>query len=212
MVYLNIVVHVLTLVIGLDGLAAGAPQKLRELAREQAMRDPTVVLHLPAAPGDYWPKAIEVVAREADVVLLAKLSRIDSYLNSNEDRILTDYGIREPNVIAGRLLPHTTQVAGPGAPPILTVFGGDTVVEGVRIRATDNNRADIKEGGEYLLFLRHARGGGAGRYEIYYGGVFEIVHGAVTPLLKRAGDVFKGTIDVRLENFITRIQSATAVR
>jgi hypothetical protein len=79
-------------------------------------------------------------------------------------------------------------------------------------RSTDNNRTDIKEGAQYLLVLRHARGGGAGRYEIYYGGVFEIVRGAVRPLLNRAGDVFKGTIDVRLEDFITRIQSATSVR
>jgi hypothetical protein len=60
-----------------------------------------------------------------------------------------------------------------------------------------------------LLFLKKARQSEAGRHEIYYGAIFEISHNNVKPLLKGADNVFKGTIDSRLKDFILRIQAAS---
>src|SRR5687767_10353831 len=101
MFYFNVLSHLLILVAIFGFSETAAAQNLRELAREQAIRNPGVPLVQPAPPGDYRPKAIEELAREAVVVLQAKLTRINSYLSSSEDRVLTDYSMLGPNVIAG---------------------------------------------------------------------------------------------------------------
>jgi hypothetical protein len=191
---------------GLSGIAAA--QNLRELAREQAIRNPGVPLVRPAPPGDYWPKAVEELAREADIVLQAKLTRINSYLSSTEDRVLTDYSILGPDVIAGRLRLPPMQIPGKTVPLIVSVYGGEVVVEGVPIRVTDQNFEAIKDGRQYLLFLKQSRRAEPGRYEIYYGGIFEISQEEVKPLLKRADDVFKGTVDARVNDLVARIRAA----
>jgi hypothetical protein len=200
----------LVAILSCSGLAAA--QNLRELAREQAIRNPGVPLEQPAAPGDYSPKTIEELSEEADVVLQAKLSRINSYLSSTEDRVLTDYSMAGGKVIAGRLPLPLTRVPGTAPPLILTVYGGEVTIEGVAIRGTDNSREPIRQGTEYLLFLMRSRRPELGRYEIYHAGIFEIVQDEVKPLLKRAGDVFKGTSDTRLKDLISRIQAAVRVR
>src|SRR5262245_59314396 len=106
-----------------------AAQNLRELAREQSTRNPGVAIDQPAPPGDYGPKTIAQLAREADVVLLGRLKRIGSYLSSNEDRVLTDYSIAEANTVAGHMPVVATQIPGKSETPILTVFGGEVTVE-----------------------------------------------------------------------------------
>lgn len=208
----KVVIHLLMLVAIFGGSGIAFAQNLRELAREQAIRSPGVPIVLPSAPAELWPKAIEEIASQADVILQAKLSRINSYLDQKEDRVHTDYRILEPNVIAGRLLPLSMPVPGSGVPLILTVWGGEVIVEGVTIRGVDTNREAIKDGGYYLLFLKPSPRREAGLYEIYYGAIFEIEQGAVTPLLKQADDVFKGTIDARLKDLVLRIQTAVQVR
>lgn len=97
-------------------------------------------------------------------------------------------------------------------PLILTVYGGEVIVDSVLIRGTDNDRAAIKDGEQYLLFLRQSRRPGAGRYEIYHGGVFEILQDKVTPLLKRADAVFKGSVGATLKDLIAQIETAVQVR
>jgi hypothetical protein len=52
----------------------------------------------------------------------------------------------------------------------------------------------------------------AGRYEIYYGGIFEIMQDNVRPLLIQADYVFKGTIDARLQDLVLRIRTAAQAR
>jgi hypothetical protein len=159
----------LVAVLNCSGIAAG--QNLRELAREHAIRNPGVPLQQPAPPAEYWPKTIEDLSREAEVVLQAKLSRINSYLSSSEDRVLTDYSIVGAKVIAGRLRLSSTRVPGTTAPLILTVYGGEVTIEGVTIHGTDNNRDAIREGAEDLLFSRQSRRpeSGATRFTIRAG-------------------------------------------
>jgi hypothetical protein len=187
-------------------------QDLRDLARDQARRNPGVPLEQPAPPGDYRPKTIEELTKEADLVVLAKLSRLRSYLSASADRVLTDYSIVESRVIAGQLPVLTTQKPGTELPLTLTVFGGEINVDGVVVRGTDNNRDAISDSGQYVLFLRKSRQPGAGRYEIYYGGIFEVLHDKVKPLLKRAAVVFGGTIDASPEEFISRVEASSVQR
>jgi hypothetical protein len=196
----------------LPASGAAAQQNLRALAREQASRDPSVPIVIPSPPGELWPKTIEEIATESDLIVHAKLSRINSYLDPKEDRVHTDYRILEPNVIAGRPPSFSTSVPGPRVPLILTVWGGDVIVEGVTIRGIETNRTAITNDGYYLLFLKPSRRPEPVLYEVHYGAIFEIAQDAVTPLLKQANDVFRGTVDAGLKDFISRIQTAVKVR
>lgn len=182
------------------------------MAQEQAKRDPAVPILIPASPAELWPTTIEEVASQADVVLQARLSRIHSYLDAKGISVYTDYRILDPKVIAGRLPSLTTPVPGPGVPLILTVWGGEVIVEGVTIRGVETNGETIEDGGSYLLFLKPTRARQQGLYEVHYGAIFDIADGTVTPLLKQASDVFKSTIDGSLKDFVSRIQAAAKVR
>ena len=197
-------------VFGIPSTARG--QSLRELARIQAAHNPGVPLQHITGPEDYPPKSVEEVASEAMAVVRARLSVVKSYLSNTEDRVLTDYLITEPTVITGRLPVLTERIPKAAAPLILTVLGGEVTVEGVLIRSTDPNRAPIKDGAQYFVFLRQSRQPDPGRYEVYYGGIFEVVQDQVTPLLKNADIVFQESVDKRPKDFVARIQKTTQPR
>jgi hypothetical protein len=208
--YSNVFISVMTLVACLHSAEIAATQTLRELAREQALKDPGVPIVKPAPPSELWPKTIEEVSKEADVVLLAKLARTNSYITADGHRVVTDYSIHEPTVIAGSLPPTWASVPGRAVPLILTVYGGEVTVEGVKVRGFDQNREAIADGGTYLLFLSKSPQLEPGRYWIYYGGIFEVSHDNVRPLLKDADNVYKGTVDLRLNDFVTRVKAGVS--
>lgn len=190
-----------------------AAQNLRESARRQLAQNPGRALLLPAPPADYLPKSVEELTTESDVVVQARLVEDRSYLSRNEDYVLTDYRIQAPQIIAGRPSARTSPVPGQGTPLTLTVFGGDVMLEGVLVRAIDNNREPIKNGGQYLLFLKEAPGGQPGQYWIYYGGIFELLDGGrLDPLMKAASRVFHDAQGVALKEMVERIQAAKRVR
>jgi len=116
---------------------SASAQNLREIAHEHARRgDGTPVEHV-SSPGDYLPKTIDELTREADVVVRGRLVRGRSYFGPSEDRILTDYSIVEPRVIAGSMPMRSVSTPGVATPELtLTVFGGEVTVEGVLIRGT----------------------------------------------------------------------------
>jgi hypothetical protein len=115
-----------------------ASQELLELARAQAIRRPGRPVEIPAAPAHNQPKTLDQLTNEAVAVVQVTLSRINSYVGSRGDRVLTDYLITTPMVIAGELPAPTQRVPRPGTSPILTVYGGEVVLEGVTVRCTDN--------------------------------------------------------------------------
>ena len=135
-----------------------------------------------------------------------------SYLTSNEERILTDYSIQEAHVIAGRLPVLRVQIPGEVAPLILTVYGGEVTVDGLLIRNIDHNLGVIEDGRQYLLFLKPSRSSEAGRYEIYYGGVFEVLQDRVRPLLRGAENIFKGVGGLPIKDLIQQIEKAGQAR
>ena len=190
----------------------GTQSALLDQARKQSMENPGVPLNQPAPPGDYWPTEIATVSREATVVLVARLSKLKSYVAPGGDHILTDYEIRAPRVIAGAFAMVAKGRPGQGTPLILTVYGGDVVLVGVQVRGTDYNREAINDGAEFLLFLRETPGKEPGRYQIHYGAIFEVSGQSARPLLKGADEVFKGTIDPQLKEMIARVQAAVMDR
>src|SRR5262245_43226659 len=100
---------------------AAVAQNLREVAREYAIRHPGGTMELPAPPGHSSPKTIAELTKESDVVLLCRLNRVSSYLNSDEDRVLTDYSIDAVNLVAGRLPVVENRTPGKTEILILTV-------------------------------------------------------------------------------------------
>jgi hypothetical protein len=204
----NTVRAIALLMVGYAGAALVTAQDLREVAREHSRRSPGAVLEHTAPPAEYPVKAIEEVATQADVVLQGTLLRSRSYLGATADRVLTDYLIEAPQVISGSL-PTLTAVTPGTAPPLtLTVYGGEVTVEGVRIRSTDNNRAAIDDGANYVVALRRSRALKPGHYEVYNGAIFEVKDGRVTPLIKQADRVFKGTVDSDASQLIQRLRAA----
>jgi len=120
-------------------------------------------------------------------------------------------------VIAGELPAPTQRVPRPGTSPILTVYGGEVVLEGVTVRCTDNNRDAIKDGAQYLIFLRPSRApstAGASRYEVYHGVIFEVSGDQVRGLLNNADHVFADLLKHRPtpKDLVARIQKAAQAR
>jgi hypothetical protein len=183
-------------------------QDLREVARERGRHNPRAVLHHTAPPADYPSKSIEEVAREADAVVQGRLVPTRSSLSANSDRVLTDYRIVDPAVIAGALPPIAAATPGPLSPLIVTVLGGDVTIEGVRILSTDNNRAAIEDGGTYVVALKESPAGEPGHYVIYNGAIFEVRNGRATALIKQAERVFKGTVESDAARLTARLRPA----
>ena len=197
-------VGMLVAVLASEGSAEA--QNIRALARAHATDSPGVPLQLTGSPGDYSPKSVDELAEASDLILLGRLSRIQSYLGPNEDRILTDYRLQAQQVVAGNLPRITSKIPGNVPPLILTVYGGELTIEGVLVRATDPNRADIDEGKLYLLFLTHSRRGDPGYYESCYGGIFEVSQNRLKPILKHGETIFKDTAGSSLEDVLARIK------
>jgi hypothetical protein len=154
------------------------------------------------------PKSIEALTVEADVVLLARLSRGKSYLSPNEYHLYTDFIIHEPRVISGSLVvPSAAPTAG--TPQVITLLGGEMVIEGVPVRYLNDNYSAIVDG-EYLLFLE--RDQDAGRFQIYERGIFRIDGQLVKPLAREADDEFPGLRNAAVPTVISRIEGAAKQR
>jgi hypothetical protein len=192
-----------------DGPAA---QDLRELARGHAKRHPGEPMLQTASPAHYQPKTIEELTRAAEVVVQATLVQARSYVTPDADRVLTDYLIVTPKVLAGRSPVLTPSKAGTAPALILTTYGGEVVLEDVTVRGLGTNREPITSGAQYLLFLMPSRGGQAGQYEICYGGIFAIVGGSARALIRERNRVFKDAVDAPLQSLLDRIQAAAPVR
>jgi hypothetical protein len=134
---------------------------------------------------------------------------VRSYLLSpSEDRVLTDYRLASPKVLAGAFQSVQSPTPAAGPPVTITVYGGEVQLDGVKVRATDHNRARIAEGQDYVLFLRPSRLKAPGLYEIYYGGIFEVAGNGLKSLLKKGDEVFEESTNATLPELVDRIQRA----
>jgi hypothetical protein len=192
-------------------LEAGG-QKLRELAKAHSQKYPGTPLLQVGPPGDYLSKTIEELTREAEVVIHARLVRLKSYVGADGERVLSEFAIRDNLLLAARTADAAAAVQGASQTLIVTLFGGELMIEGVEVRSSSANLAAIADGGEYLLFLKKARSPGPGRYEPYYGAVFSIEQGKLKPLLRDGNRVFKDTYEAALPEVVSQIEAAARFR
>jgi hypothetical protein len=193
-------------------LEAGA-QPLNELAKAHSRKYPGTPLIQVGPPGDYLPKTIEELTREAEIVIHARLVRLKSYVGADGERVLSDFAIRGNVMLAARTADAAAAVQGGiTGTLIVTVFGGEVMIEGVEVQSSSGGSAAITDGGEYLLFLKKARRPGAGRYEPYYGAVFSIEEGKLKPLLRDGNRVFKDASEAALPEVVSQIEAAARFR
>jgi hypothetical protein len=181
-------------------VASGAfAQTIPELARAK-----------PASPvvrgalRDVTPASFDELMKGAELVVEAKLQLVGSFLNKNEDYIYTDYKILPIRIFSSAPSVSNKATPGPGAPLILSVYGGELTIDGVTVKAVDYNVAMPRNGASFLLFLRPY----GEKYQYYRGAAFEIDQGQLKPLLKQPYDGYKDISASTLDQVVLKIQAA----
>jgi len=160
---------------------------------------------------DIHPTSIEELTKSADVVLRGRLIRRRTFLR-DDIYIITEYEIRQPEIISGSLAPVASAKPGEVLPITLGVFGGEMTINGETIKAEDHAMAsEITSGEEYLLFLRKF-GRDPGQYQLHDGGIFEIAEGRARALVKGAETIFKGTSRAPVRELIDRVRAEGTVK
>jgi hypothetical protein len=170
-------VAVTTLVLGM--LATAGAQTIPEIARTKP-KNPIVAGVLQ----DITTLPLETLAKEAPLIVVARLQKTRSYLTANEKHVLSDFSFQTEQVVAGQL-PPLPSVPGPSVVPTLTVYGGTVTVDGEAVSAVDHNMDFPRSGPRYLLFLR-PYGTEAGKYALVHDAIFEINGRNLRALLKVA--------------------------
>ena len=173
----------LTTIVGL-GFALGSPGATAQTISDR-IND---VSREPGAPvifgvlGEPIPLSIDEFTKRADLVLEARLSRLESYINAADTAVVTEFEIQPIRILSG-----TVPVE---IPLVLLTNGGEVVRDGVTIREMIHDREELKESTVYLLFLRHW-GPRASAYAILNVGVFERSNHAARPLARQGQDLFR---------------------
>ncbi len=158
---------------------------------------------------DYNPKTIEQLTAEADLVVVCTLTRGKSYLSPNEEDVFTDYMISEYRILAGTLM-ATSGPLGSVTPPVLTMFGGEVMLDGVPALTRNFNFGPFADG-RYLLFL-----GGGGkepwRYRLWHAGVFALNGEQARPMLNQSESVYVGVEQTLASALIARVEDAARGR
>jgi hypothetical protein len=184
-----------------------APQVLNEGAKLHAQRFPGEPMVLVGPIGRPTPITIAELTQKADVVLHARLFKLKTYIGRDGEHVLTDWAIRDSNLLAARTDSAMARAMDATKPLVVTMYGGELTIEGVRVVASPAEKRSVVDGGEYLVFLMPSRGGGD-RYEPYHDGVFAVEEGKVKPLVRDAGNIFKDAADAPLATVLATVQEA----
>jgi len=186
-------------------------EHLRQLVKAYAREHPGDPYLMLGPPGDYPSKTIAELTQEAELVVLGRLSRVQTYVGSGS-AIFSDYAIQNRRVLAGQSDTVIARSQLASVPLILTRYGGEMTIDGVQVRAERGDGSDIKEGQEYLMFLRPSRGGGVGRYESYGGAIFGVELGLIRPLIRNGDLAFPDGFDAPLAIVSGQIERAAKAR
>jgi hypothetical protein len=190
-----------------DTASAQGTRNLREQAEEfrRGERDGVGSVSI----REYNPKTIEQLTAESDLVVVCTLTRGKSYLSPNEEDVFTDYMISEYRILAGTLM-STSGPVGSVSPPVLTMFGGEVMLDGVPALTRNFNFGPFADG-RYLLFL--GRGGKEPwRYRLWHAGVFALTGEQVKPMLNQPDSVYVGVKQTPASTLIARVEQAAKGR
>ena len=117
--------------------------------------------------------------------------------------------ISEYRILAGTLM-ATSGPLGSVTPPVLTMFRGEVMLDGVPARTTNFNFAPFAVG-RNLLFL--GRGGKEPwRYRLWHAGVFALNGEQVKPMLNQPDSVYVDVKQTPASTLIARVEQAAKSR
>jgi hypothetical protein len=160
--------------------------------------------------GEPIPLSVEELTKRSDLILEGKVSTPRSYINSADTAVITDYRVLPIRVLGGTA-PAVTDRPGIAGGLVVSVYGGEVVRNGVTIRAENHDLRPLKEGGSYLLFLKHF-GKESGAYEIYNAGAFDISDDRVRPLASHGADLYKDFSNATHNDVVGRVIAAARLR
>jgi hypothetical protein len=198
--------YLLIMLGALTGSAEPAQEDLRARVKAHAQKfpgEPLSMVRVDETPA----KTVAELTREAEVVFHARLFKLKTYVWKNGETILTDYAIREQQLLAARSDRAIIRATDASKPLILTVWGGEVTVDGVKVRATDIDSEPVVNGEEYVLFLMLSRAY-ADQYEPYNSGIFAVRDGKVRPTHKRSQYLFKDAVGAPLATLLATISEA----
>lgn len=116
---------------------------------------------------------ISAMAADSDLVVIGKLVPQRSYLSTTEAYVLTDYVLTIQRVITSRGGASTHPAPTIVAPTVVTLTGGELLLDGVRVTMDDTSRLRSSQHTPLLLFLMRRPDG---TYNPYGGasGIFSI--------------------------------------
>ena len=159
---------------------------------------------------DFQPSTLEQLMSGAAVVLEATVTSGKSYLSPDEQHLFTDYQLVPIRVFAGRVA-SAQNVPGPSPALILTTYGGDLVVEGVKVSGGNYGIAPLHGGGRYLLFL--VPFGSSGKFQLYQTGAFEVDGQQLKSIVTRDSQrLFGEILAAPLDDTVSRIRTLAASR
>jgi hypothetical protein len=157
---------------------------------DRARADPTATV-VSGVVGDVPTPALDILVKEAPLVLEATLSAERSYLSNDQTYITTEYAINPTRILSGQLKTTSQERPGETFAPMLSVRGGSWVVDGRVVWDVDHNRERLKTGVAYLLFLRPIANQ-PGKYGLYATGGFEVRDGRLAaPLATHSSDKYE---------------------
>jgi hypothetical protein len=132
--------------------------------------------------GEPIPLSIDEFTKRSDLVLEARVLRLDTYVNAADTEVITDFQVQPIRILAG----HEPI----GTPLVLRTYGGEVIRDGVTIQAVNHNTEQLMESVVYLLFLKRF-GPDASVYRILNVGAFEHFGGVARPLARQGKDLFR---------------------
>ncbi len=123
--------------------------------------------------GELAPRSFEDAARESDLIVIATVRKLKTYLSTDQTELYTDYEVQRLNTVAQRG-PQDNLKPGPAAALVLRQWGGNMTIDGVDVNFYDEDYSTLPEDTPLLLFLNLNRE--VGKYQIFDGitGAFEL--------------------------------------
>jgi len=93
------------------------------------------------------------LAAKADLIVVGRLVKREGYLSADGREVYTDYEVIPRRVIVDRASTAARGRPGQLSPLTVTVYGGETVVNGVTVTLSDATGPKWAEGADLLMFL-----------------------------------------------------------
>jgi hypothetical protein len=148
------------------------------------------------------PVPFDFVVASADVIVEGIVQPIGTFVSDDGCYIFTAYVVTPPNLIAGRL-PSSSQ---PGPSLVVRQWGGETVVDGVKVVFRDHELPPMIAGQHVILFLTSTQSPGV--YNIAGGpaGVFSVKQGRAKAWTTQAEVIHGERADVPVSDFVADVK------